>query len=144
MTIRTNIWMIGIIEDFRCFRHAMEYAPERTFVTTREMFDTLDAAMSDMLNILSSDGLACSNSDKLFEIEALLFDTLRKSNPHLRSEIEAAIGLGSTLRHGSDELCKRVLEGLERDRDFLEAHQQQQEDAALASLIDDLLGEGTA
>ncbi|UIS25273.1 hypothetical protein [Erythrobacter phage vB_EliS-L02] len=119
MTIRRNLNVGEIAEDYNNFRTAMDEAPSGLFEATRAMFRSLDDGVGDLLKGFDADGLVYDNCDQIFEIEALLFDMLRRKNPILQSEIASAIGLGETLSTASREVRERVLAGLERDRDFL-------------------------
>lgn len=119
MTVRKTIDLSQIAEDYRNFRAAMDDAPAGMFEATRKMFSSLDYGVADLLNGFNDDGLVYDKCDQIFEIEAQLFQMLRDNNPILRNEIEIAIGLGKTLRYSSTATCKRVLAGLERDRDFI-------------------------
>jgi len=119
MTVRKNIDLSQIAEHYRNFRVAMEDAPDGLFEATRKMFRSLDFGVTELLNGFDAAGLVYDKCDQIFEIEVQLFQMLRENNPILQNEIENAIGLGYILSTGSADTRRRVLVGLERDRDFL-------------------------
>ena len=124
MTIRRHVDLSSINEDFMCFEVACSEAPEGMFLQAREIRDrVLGYSADEFLRVTKSNGLETDNCDGIREVEALMFDLVRKKNPD--SEIEAAIGLGRVLRdapsdrmrlHGSKEA---ILDRLQRDRDFI-------------------------
>lgn len=119
MTVRKTLDLPQIAEDYRNFRAAMDDAPEGTFRATRQMFRSLDYGVTDLLNSFNDDGLVYDKCDQIFEIEAQLFQMLRDNNPILQNEIATAVGLGETLSTASADTRRRVIAGLERDRDFI-------------------------
>lgn len=118
MTIRRHVDLNAINSAYRDFQEACERAPLGMFEQARSVNDligeTVDGLIARAHN--STAGIKVDNCDGIREIEALIFDMFRNKNPD--SEIEAAIGLGRTLSE-HPESAKRVLDGLQRDRDFL-------------------------
>lgn len=117
MTIRNR----ELANDYSDFRYACDMAPAGSkdrLITLSDMMDGMEAAAKEV-------GLKVSNSDRAFEIEAMMFDMLRAENPD--SEIESAIGLGATLRDADCGTMDRIIEDLRRAAEMRQVLQREAE-----------------
>lgn len=116
MTIRSNVNIAAINNDYSAFLTACERAPFGTFELSKSILFMLGTQCDALIGAARALEIGVSTSDGIREIEALMFDMLRRENP--LSEIESAIGLGRSLQD-YPESAERILAGLERDRAFL-------------------------
>ena len=116
MTIRSNVNIRAINDDYGRFLAGVEAAPAGVLVQAQTISDLIGDMADGIIRRAREEDLNVCNGDGIREIEALVFAMLRDKNPD--SEIETAIGLGRTLED-YPENAQCVLDGLRRDRDFL-------------------------
>jgi hypothetical protein len=121
MTIRNR----ELANTYSDFRYACDMAPFGTYEKSKDRLLTLSDMMDGMEAAAKEVGLKVSNSDRAFEIEAMMFDMLRAENPD--DEIEAAIGLGATLRDADCGTMDRIIEDLRRAAELRQVLQREAE-----------------
>lgn len=100
-------------KDFAAFRNGVESAPEGCYEYAREVRDEIGNAVDALIQKFRDLGIRIDNSDAAHNVEAVIFDWVRKAPPH--GDLEGPIGLG---RLSGAELERSVF-GLKRDREFL-------------------------
>lgn len=119
MTIRRHVDVAAINADYTLFLDACEAAPEGLFDRSKDIRDrVLGYGVDEFARVASGLGLKTCPCDGIREVEAMLFDMLRRLNPD--DEIESAIGFGKALEATETADGRRDLVArLERDRDFV-------------------------
>lgn len=115
MTIRRNLNLAAINDDYSDFLTATEHAPAGTFEQAKMIAEFIGNTVDDLIINGRERGLNICNCDGIREIEVLIFSMLSNKNPD--SEIEAARGLGADLREADCGTMDRILAELEMKRD---------------------------
>ncbi len=101
-----------INNDLAAFRNGCFDAPEGTYIPEKQVHAIIGAAMDDMIAKFREMGFPVCNSDGAHNVEAVIFDWVRKSG---RGEFESLIGLGNL----DGDAHERAVRRMASDRDFL-------------------------
>lgn len=119
MTIRRHVDLAAINTDYTHFLTGCETAPSGMFGRALDVRDRIIGYCVDEIDRTArAAGLESCVSDGIREIEILMFDMLRTKNP--LGEIAGATAFGRALEEAEDpDARQRIIEALERDRDFV-------------------------
>lgn len=97
------------------FKRCAEDAPEGTYEDAKRLNEVIGDAMDGLMREIRAMGLKADACDRAFELEAMVYDYVRQSNPD-SALFHTAEGFGSTMAGDARE---RVLAQARQNRDFL-------------------------
>lgn len=97
------------------FKSCAENAPEGTYEEAKKLNDVIGNAVDDLMGAIKDLGLKADNCDRAFELEAAIYDYVKRSNPE-STIFPVSEGFGSSMDTPARE---RVIAQAESNRDFL-------------------------
>lgn len=107
-------------DALHAFKRCAEDAPEGTYGQAKALNDLIGEVCDSVIHKVRVFGLLADNCDKIFDVESVLYDYVKKSNPDA-SLFPTAEGFGRSLDGPERD---RVIAQAVRDRDFLRQHNQ--------------------
>ena len=117
MTIRRNLNLAAINDDFMDFEKACDLAPDGVLQQAKDIRAFIGEQADQLLSHAQRSGIKTCNCDGIREIEVLIFDMIRRKNPD--SQIERAVGIGGDLREADCATMDGLLAELERNPDTI-------------------------
>ena len=97
------------------FKACVEDAPEGTYVEAKNLNEVIGDTCDQLIRNLRVIGLKANNCDLIYNLEATIYDYVKRSNPD-HAMFAVSEGFGSSM---NSLARKRVIEHAERSRDFL-------------------------
>lgn len=95
MTIRRSVDISSMNRDYSAFHTALDYCPVEEFMLSHHIGNFVVSTMDDLESNSRFYGVAIDNCDMIREVEALIFDMVRRKNKLV--EVEKLIRLGHML-----------------------------------------------
>lgn len=92
MTIRRSVDISSINRDYSAFHTALDYCPVEEFTLSHNIENFVVSTMDDLESNSRFYGVAIDTCDMIREVEALIFDMVRRKNELV--EVEKLIRLG--------------------------------------------------
>lgn len=117
MTIRSNIDAREANRLYMAFEAACDNAPAGTMIRAKEIRASIGEACDAFLASMKALNVSACNCDGIREIEALMFDNIRRKNT--TGVVPAAIGFGLALLETEDPADQTtIINRVRRDGDF--------------------------
>lgn len=94
----------------------VEEAPEGMFQDAKDIRDMIGYIADETIRKAQALGLEVCNSDGAFNLEVEIYGYIRDKN---EARLMSAEAFGKSMDEADDDLRKRIIAGLERDRAFL-------------------------
>lgn len=120
MSIRPNVNLAAMNKNLSLLDTCRQEAPEGMFTAACELSGIIGDTCDELIKTLNAAGYKTENCDGIREIEALIYDWVRRSNPDNLVFAEAE-GFGRAIQ---TEAAPRVRAQLIRDRDFIRSTRQ--------------------
>lgn len=98
------------------FKSCAQDAPVGCYDNAKELHEVIGTACDDLMAAVRGLGLKADNCDLIFELEAAMYDYIKRSNPLEGVLFATAEGFGASLEGPARD---RVIMQAERNRDFL-------------------------